>query len=628
MDKSSANGGPPSYATASASTAASASAPTPTTPNAAANINGDSSAEQVQLEDLPRGVTLKEVTNPASIYNYTKVSLELPLITASKRIPCPPAQSAPLPPFLLHCTLFASYDINAPHPVPFRQSGCPATHTRGQPSATSKNKVSQSVSKLRKRLGVQLPVAYMGSVGFNPSSTTSSSPYTSLFAYLAHPQPRNGAEMTARSGNISRYRRVSLFQAQAKELTGIVSRPLVERVLSAIYAGQGIYDKMAVFPAEAVLRYSNKPLNATDASSASAGDSEQKTGWLAKLKGKAKAKSSSTDANANGKTDDVSGSQPIEQVKSAESVRRVATRNDDADNPPEVRSVKTAMVFATLDLLAPPPRLLETGGPYPIEMNKASDADLATSARLISEFDRGTDDERFHKFLFAPTPADEQLCADMLRALERRGAIWVEAGRLITSSSRNPNPRERARFLVKGLFPERFVYRCKYYRGRKFEPMPSDLDAKEVKKFGSPLTVHLVPERTGNEGIDLGDYLAEQPTTSTAAGSEEGDHARLDWEFDDEDNITFNNSSAATNVDTASASAAASTAPPPDYTSTQKELLKGYGIESQRAKALIEAEQDFFYGWSIGVTEEPFKNGGWMESIGTGSTLWFAASGI
>ncbi|TKY86149.1 hypothetical protein EX895_004974 [Sporisorium graminicola] len=626
MDKSSANGGPPSYAPTPSSSAsqptATASAPPPvvtpsTVPSQAAT--DDVTTEQLKLEDLPRGVTLKEASNPASVYNNTKVSLELPLITASKRIPSPPAQSAPLPPFLLHCTLFASYDINAPHPVPFRQVGCPATHSRGQPSATSKNKVSQSVSKLRKRLGVQLPVAYLGSAGFNPSSTASSSPYASLLAYLAHPQPRNGAEMAARSGNVSRYRKVSLFQAQAKELTGIVSRPLVERVISAIYAGQGIYDKMAVFPAEAVLRYSNKPLVAADASNGD-DDGQQKTGWLAKLKGKAKGKASS----GNSKTDDTSHA--IEQVKSAESVRRVATRNDEDDKPSEVRSVKTAMVFATLDLLAPPPRLLETGGPYPIEMNKASDADLATSARLISEFDRGTDDERFEKFLFAPTAADEQLSADMLRALERRGCIWAEAGRLITPSSRNPNPKERARFLVKGLFPERFVYRCKYYRGRKFEPMPSDLDAKEVKKFGSPLIVHLVPERTGNEGIDLCDYLASQPTptltgTAAAAGAED-EQAKLDWEFDDEDNITFNEPSAATNVDNTAA------APPPDYTATQKELLKGYGIESQRAKALIEAEKDFFHGWSIGVTEEPFKNGGWMESMGTGSSLWFAASGL
>ena len=321
----------------------------PTGPNAVV----DNSIEPVRLEDLPHGVTLKEATDPSSIYTYTTASLQLPLFTSSKRIPGPPPQSAPLPPLLLQCTLFASYDLNAPHPVPFRQAGCPATHSRGQTSATSKSKVSQSVSKLRKRLGVQIPLSYLGSAGFNPSSTASSSPYATLYAYLAHPQPRNGAEMTARSGSIGQHRRVSLFQAQARELTGIVSRPLVERVLSAIYAGQGIFDRMAVFPAEAVLRYSNRAPVPTDAHN-SGGGGEQKTGWLAKLKAKAKAEfnSSSGGGGGGGKTNDSSES-PLEQVKSAESVRRVATR-DAETHVSEIRSVKTAMVFATLDLLAPP----------------------------------------------------------------------------------------------------------------------------------------------------------------------------------------------------------------------------------------------------------------------------------
>ncbi len=125
----------------------------------------------------------------------------------------------------------------------------------------------------------------------------------------------------------------------------------------------------------------------------------------------------------------------------------------------------------------------------------------------------------------------------MLRALERRGAIWAEAGRLITPSSRSPNPRERARFLVKGLFPQRWAYRCKYYRGRKYEPMPSDLDPKEVKKFGSPLIVHTVAERTGNEGIDLKDYASAQPTQPSSSDSASPDAERLDWEWDEQDNL-------------------------------------------------------------------------------------------
>lgn len=649
MDKSSANGGPPTYAAASGSASGSSSSAvvsadrttTPTSPTRRATAlpfvtsgtaslslqNNDSNGDEARPTALPRGVTLKEASNPASYYSITKVALELPLITETRRIPGPPPQSAPLPAFLLHCTLFASYDAAGPHPVPFRQAGCPATHSRGHGSATSRNKVSQSVSKLRKRLGVQIPLAYLGSPGFNPYQTVSTSTEVSTFAYLPHAQPRNGAEMAARSGNISRYRRVSLFQAQAKELTGIVSRPLVERVVSGIYSGQGIYNRMAVFPAEAVLRYSNKSV---EAEQDAGDDGEQKTGLLSKLK--AKVKSGGRDKSSDQRRSSVSGSHPIEQVKSADSVRQDTSRDISSEangaGLAEVGSVKAAMVFATLDLLAPPPRLMETGGPYPKEMNKASDADLATSSRTLAEFDRGTDNERFERFLFAPTAADEQFCADMLRALERRGAIWVEAGRLITPSSRNPNPRERARFLVKGVFPERFTYRCKYYRARKFEPMPSDLDPKEIKRFGSPLIVHTVVERTGNEGVNMSDHLPSNhgetgPAAPATPGVDENgdEEARLDWEWDDQDNLAFDSSSA-------HGGEREEAAAPPDYKSTQKELLSGYGIESQRAKALIEAEQDFFTGWSIGVTEEPFKNGNWMESLGTGSSLWYAGSGM
>lgn len=591
-------------------------------------------------EPLPRGVTRKEASDPTSPYSLTRIALELPLITATQRIPPPPPQPLPLPPFLLHCTLFASYDIVKPHPAPFRHSGCPATHSRGHTSATSKNKVSQSVSKLRKRLGVQIPLPYLGGPGFIPIRASEGERDT--FAYLPHPQPRNGAEMAARSGNVSRYRKVSLFQAQAREMTGIVSRPLVERVVSAIYAGQGIYDRAALFPAHAVLRYSNEAVhadhNALQQANSKSGISDQNPGWLSKLKAKAKGDKSVAPAPASAsKTSEHTATQPM--------VRGDAPTSEDVKGAtiPSIRSVKVSMVFATLDLLAPPPRLLESGGPYPIEMNKASDADLSTSAKALSEFDRGTDEDRFSKFLFAPSAADDQLFGDMLRALERRGAVWVEAGRLITPSSRNPNPRERARFLVKGVFPERFVYRCKHYRAKKFEPMPSDLEAKEIKKFGSPLVVHLVCERTGKEGIDMRDYLSphtenagsdparasdpsERDAHSTAPAANhddeggEDEEAQLDWEWIDDQSPAY--------ISTGAHVSAAEPvgAPPPDYTSTQKETLLGYGIESPRARALIDAEADFFRGWSIGVTEEPFKNGGWMESLGTGSSLWFAAS--
>lgn len=583
MDKSMANGGPPSYTPAYDSVSASASTSTPS--YSTATTSAPLPAAQPVPEDISTPIarqTSRASQNAApaawSIFALTQAALELPHITSTRRISPPPPQPSPLPAFLLHCTLFASYDLNVPHPVPFRDVGCPATHARGEAGATAKSKVSQSVTRLRKRLGVQIPLAYLGSPGFNPCQLDAVSPRGGL-AFLSHPQPRNGAEMTARSGNVARYRKVSLFQAQAREMTHIVSRPLVERVVSAVYAGQGIYNKMALFPAEAVLSYTR------DAEQA-----DEKQGWLAKLKAKAKSSDSKPDAVAQ-------GTQTIAQVRSADTARGTEA----------IKSVKTSMVFATLDLLAPPPRLLETGGPYPVEMNKASDADLATSARLISEFDRGTDDERFGRFLFTPTEADDALFAQMLHALERRGAIWCEAGRLITPSSRNPNPRERARFLVKGVFPERFANRCRFYRARKFEPMPSDLSPNEVRKFGAPLIVHTVVERTGSEGIDINDYVQPQPTNTAARADDEG----FDWEWDENDLAPR-------------LGGGQGECELPDYTSAQKEQLRGYGIESARARALIEAEADFFIGWSIGVTDEPFKNGGWMESMGTGSALWFA----
>ncbi|KAI3476574.1 hypothetical protein L1887_61816 [Cichorium endivia] len=499
MDKSMANGGPPSYTPAYDSASASASTSTPATaPAPAAQPVPEDVATPIARQSSRASQNAAASAAPAwSIFALTQAALELPHITTTRRILPPPPQPSPLPAFLLHCTLFASYDLHAPHPVPFRDVGCPATHARGEAGATAKSKVSQ---------------------------------------------------------------------------------PLVERVVSAVYAGQGIYNRMAVFPAEAVLSYTR------DAEQA-----DEKQGWLAKLKAKAKSSDSKPDSAAQ-------GAQTIAQVRSPDTAR-----GNEA-----IKSVKAPMVFATLDLLAPPPRLLETGGPYPVEMNKASDSDLATSARLISEFDRGSDDERFSRFLFTPTEADDALFAQMLRALERRGAIWCEAGRLITPSSRNPNPRERARFLVKGVFPERFANRCRFYRARKFEPMPSDLSPHEVRKFGAPLIVHTVVERTGSEGIDINDYVQPQPTNAHTATRADDDDM-FDWEWDENDLAPRSGEGGL-----------------PDYTSAQKEQLKGYGIQSARARALVEAEADFFTGWSIGVTDEPFKNGGWKESMGTGSALWFA----
>lgn len=577
MYNSNADGELPSYVDVSAPT-------TNLAPPVAPSAHATSSEES-----LPPGITRKEADDPTTVYSSTKATLQLPFITSTQRIQAPSPQTAPLPPFLLHCTVFAAHDARTPHPVPFQQVGCPAAHSRG--------------SALQKRIGVELPLPYLGSPYLFPSQSRGRNAY----AYLSHPQPRNGAEMVGRSGDVSRYRRVSLFRAQARELTGIVSRPLLERVLATVFADVGIYQRLAIFPAEAVLRYSSKAIDAAQISSPEEGG-EQKKGWLSKLKSKAKSKS------GNGQGAAVS---PEEQA--VPTVSEPAPAYDHGVSG--VSSVQSPMVFATIDLLAPPSRLLETGGPFPPEMNKASDADLLTSARMIADFDRSSDEERFNKFMFTPSEEDSKLLVDMLNALERRGGIWCEAGRLITPSSRNPDPRDRARFLVEGLFPERWILRCKYYRSRKYEPMPSDLDPREVKKFGSPLIVHTAVKRTGPEGVDLADYVTPPSVPDTLASADGAalvaeSEARLEWGWDDQGNLITDTSRPVTG--------SGAETPRPNYASAKKEVLDGYGIESPRAKALIEAEQDFFRGWSIGYTEEPFKNGGWMENLSTQSDMFYA----
>lgn len=567
LNNNNANGGLPSYVNV---------APTEASPSPLPVSTVASSDE----EPLPPGITQKEANDPTSVYSQTKATLQLPFIATTQRVQPPPPQTAPLPSFLLHCTVYAVHDARTPHPVPFQQVGCPAAYSRGL--------------VLAKRIGVELPLPYLG----NRRDTDT-------YAYLAHPQPKNGAEMVGRSGDVGRYRKVSLFRAQARELTGIVSRPLVERVLGSVYADVGVHGRMAIFPAEAVLRYSHKCIDATQVPTGE-DDGEQKSGWLSKLKAKAKGKGKSENEQA-------AAGVPAEQLSPA--IDPPAPAYDQV--PSGIRSIESPMVYATIDLLAPPSRLLETGGPYPLEMNKASDADISVSSRLLAEFDRASVEERFQRFMFTPNGGDNQLLADMLNALERRGAVWTEAGRLIAPSSRNPRPRERARFLVKGLFPERWVLRCKYYRNRKYEPMPSDLDPKEVKKFGSPLIVHTAIERTGAEGVDLADFVAPR-SGSPATGSAAEGGPRLEWEWAEEGRLITNPSQRSTT------SAGGAETPRPDYITAKQEVLQGYGIESPRAKALIEAEQDFFRGWSIGYTEEPFKNGGWLEILNTQSGMYYA----
>lgn len=529
----------------------------------------------------------------------TQGALEMPMITATSRLRTPPALYHPLPASLLHCTLFASYDLHAPHPVPFCNVGCPATHARGEASATSKRAVTQKVTRLRKRLGVQIPLTYLGS---------SDAANAELYAYLPHSHPRNAQEMSARAGNLSNRRRISLFQAQAKELTGIVSRPLVERAISAMYAGQGIYNRMAVFPVEAVLTYG------ASSRALAEGGGAKRSSWLSRIKSRGKSPPSTPSGEA---------AQPRQQ------------NSDSADKP---SFVKVGMMFATLDLLSPPPRFLESKGPYPKEMNKVSSAEQDKALKQLADFDRMSDLQRYEVYAWQQDQAGTHLLNATLKALERRGGIWTEAGRLTTPSCRNPYPKERARFLVKGVFPERFVHRCRFYRAKMFEPMPNDLEPSQVAKFGFPVIVHTVDERLGPGGDSQMDLTAfATPTDANPASfapvtsrTEEEDVPNTDWEWDETD--LAHSFPANPPV---SASDATHPPPPivprhdellPTYTSAQLDKINGIGLDSALALATVQHEQDFFEGWSIGVTEEPFKSGGWMESIGSGSAAWFVGT--
>lgn len=547
----------------------------------------------------PGGVPDKSRRNELSSYILTAGALEMPMVTSTLKIPTPPSLHHPLPANLLHCTLFASYDLIAPHPVPFCLAGCPATHARGESSATSKRAVSQRVTSLRKRLGVQIPLPYLGS---------SDAANAEQYAYLPHSHPRNAQEMTARTGNLARRRRVSLFQAQAKELTGIVSRPLVERVISAIYAGQGIYSRMAIFPAQAVLTYgSHSRKAAASQQSAAAQEGGKRGSWLSRIKSRGKS-----------------------PPPSSEEQPSTSSAQESTDAADKVSFVKVGMMFATLDLLSPPPRFLESKGPYPKEMNKVSSAEADKALKQLADFDRMTDEQRYEVYAWQQDQAGTQLLNATLKALERRGGIWTEAGRLTTPSSRNPYPKDRARFLVKGVFPERFVNRCKFYRAKAFEPMPNDLDPSQLAKFGFPVVVHTVDERLGagnvDSQIDLTAFASPADTSAPFAPvtsrTEEEDVPSTDWEWDEADlNHSFPSHPPPFSTDTPGRRDEL-----PTYTSAQLDKINGLGLDSALALATVEREQDFFEGWSIGVTEEPFRSGGWMESLGGGSAAWFVGT--
>ncbi|KAN0060074.1 hypothetical protein ACQY0O_008047 [Thecaphora frezii] len=527
------------------------------------------------------GATLRDDDNDDgsdafSMLTTTTARLAMPVL-AHQPYSAPEPVRAPFPPFLLHCTLFASYDGHPPHPDAFCNVGLPARYARGESAATH-NRLSHSVSKLRKRLGVQLPLHYL-----DPDPATAD-----VKALYFHPHPVDGRELMARRPSLARGRMFTLFQTMSPELTGLVSRPLVDRVLSALFFGTGIHQPMAVFPAEAVLTYGAKYRCTRNADGRGRG--RGKLGWLKSLR----------PSNGSNRTAD-----------EAAPTAGIATAEASADATPS--HVKVAMVYATLDLLPPPARLLEARGPYPKEMNKSSAADQECAVRIQVEASKMSDDERYAVFGWEQDQAERAAMMQMLAALERRGGIWTAAGRITMPSSRNPDPKERPRYLVKGLFPERWVNRCSWFRSKDHRPMPSDLSDESIGKFGCPIVVNTVEERLGRArtGTELrgGSYGA--PAVAAAGVDQAGNPAEEEW-----DEGLPGLSTDVVHPSSPSPSSAGAGVGSGEIT--------GFGIDSPHAEALLETEEDFFQGWSVGATLEPFKNGGYYESLAGASAGSFA----
>ncbi|EPQ29798.1 uncharacterized protein PFL1_02471 [Pseudozyma flocculosa PF-1] len=515
------------------------------------------------------GETLRGDSDAFSMLTTTTARLEMPIL-AHESYEAPQAVTEPFPPFLLHCTLFAFYEGYPPHPAAFCNIGLPARYARGESSA-SHNRVAQKVSRYNRRLGVQLPLHYLDT---DPTSAD-------VKALFFHPHPKDGAALMARQPSLKRGRMFTMFAAMSPELTGMVSRPLVDRVLSALFFGSGIKDQMAIFPGEAVLTYGARYRKEGKARSQDKGEggggsgsgSGGALGWL-----KAWKPSSAGD-----------GSRDADMSKGK-------AKSVEAESPAGTTPghVKLGMVYATLDLLPPPGRLLETRGPYPKEMNRVSSAEQDRAVQIQVEASRLSPEERYRQFGWELDEAGRADMMRMLKALERRGGIWSEAGRVTMPSSRNPDPRERPRYLVKGLFPEHFTQRCAWFRHRDHQPQTNDLSPESIAKFGCPVVVHTADERLG-AGADI----AQRTSSNPATASEKELSMDAEWHEDD-----------LPKEDTAAAA-----------TASDVGNMNGYGTDSARAQALIDAEGDFFEGWSIGVTAEPFKTGGFYESMASSTGL-------
>ncbi|PWN49087.1 hypothetical protein IE53DRAFT_370059 [Violaceomyces palustris] len=455
----------------------------------------------------------------ASTYSTTSTLIDAPILTSSgltDRFARGPSASAgaiqgsttssvPLPNDEIQCTIYASYEMHPPSSRSLSQFGFPSSYSRGTASHSASLSLfsSSALSKARKRLSVQLPLRYLD---------TRATADPRVFSEL--PMPKDGKEAAQRSGAITIGRALTVYQCSSSELTGVVTRPFVSRVLDVVYKGMGISSRFGVFPPVAVLH---------------PGGTEKKS------------------------------SKAIAKAK-----ERTATTSQGGSGMP---SVQVGMWWATLDCLSPPTGLSK---PYPKDANKVTEDEISRGLAESERFSKLEPEEKF-KHLFQPSQEDRKQMLDMLEFLERRGGIWTDCGRIAIPSTRCPDPKARPRYMVRGLFPEAFVHRCKHFRSKECEPMPSDLSQESINKWGHPLVTKTVSER-----LDEQDRRERQAVTGTVAGkrvSEEGDE--------------------------------------------EGEARQGGGGEERRAREDDGgwAQNDFFEGWSIGATFEPFRTGSAWESV-------------
>ncbi|PWN41739.1 hypothetical protein IE81DRAFT_324230 [Ceraceosorus guamensis] len=137
--------------------------------------------------------------------------------------------------------------------------------------------------------------------------------------------------------------------------------------------------------------------------------------------------------------------------------------------------------WATLTILTPPAE------GHTNEITKEQEA-----AYLKDQYGSGAKPRKTNAELLAamwePDDIAEQQLDRVLEALERRGGIWTHAAHRSTPGLRNPDPKQRPEFIVRGVFPLIFIERCRKYAEKQRMPMPSDVSPETKAKWAPIIT--------------------------------------------------------------------------------------------------------------------------------------------